>query len=150
VAGTLEAAYDRLGLRRDADEAEVRAAYRRLAQLHHPDHNAGSREAAARFAEVQAAYARILEAHREAAAAVAAGSDHYADVNADLDARLARMERELQEARAVQAAAGAHAKRPAPPPPEPSPEELGYVTTEDSLSEIVGDLLRRLRGSAGP
>lgn len=53
--------YELLGLSANASDGEVRAAYRRLVQLHHPDHNGGSAESARRFEEVQDAYARIRE-----------------------------------------------------------------------------------------
>src|SRR2546423_11637630 len=48
-----------LGVERSAPDAEVRTAYRRLVQLHHPDHNGGSAESTRRFEEVQEAYAQI-------------------------------------------------------------------------------------------
>ena len=51
--------YETLGVEAGASDAEIRAAYRRLVQLHHPDHNNGSAESARRFEEVQDAYARI-------------------------------------------------------------------------------------------
>jgi curved DNA-binding protein CbpA len=51
--------YQTLGVKANASDAQLRAAYRRLVQLHHPDHNGGSPEAARRFEEVQDAYARI-------------------------------------------------------------------------------------------
>ncbi|HJS84254.1 MAG TPA: J domain-containing protein [Acetobacteraceae bacterium] len=47
--------YEVLGVKRDADEAAIRAAYRKLAKRHHPDLNPGSNEAAERFKEVNAA-----------------------------------------------------------------------------------------------
>ena len=50
-----------LGVRADASDQEVRSAYRRLVQLHHPDHNDGSAESERRFEEVQEAYAQIRE-----------------------------------------------------------------------------------------
>src|SRR5947209_7925753 len=53
--------YKTLGVSRGASDEEVRKAYRRLVQQHHPDHNAGSQDAARRFEEVQAAYTRIRE-----------------------------------------------------------------------------------------
>jgi len=36
--------YDLLGLTRGADEAAIKAAYRRLAKECHPDHNNGCKE----------------------------------------------------------------------------------------------------------
>ncbi|MGH2893528.1 MAG: J domain-containing protein, partial [Solirubrobacteraceae bacterium] len=57
--------YQTLGVATSATDAELRAAYRRLVQLHHPDHNGGSPESALRFEAVQEAYA---EARRRRAA----------------------------------------------------------------------------------
>jgi curved DNA-binding protein CbpA len=51
--------YQTLGVRPSASDAELRAAYRRLVQLHHPDHNGGSPGSARRFEEVQDAYAAV-------------------------------------------------------------------------------------------
>lgn len=51
--------YAVLGVRANATDAEIRAAYRRAVQLHHPDHNNGSPESTRKFEEVQDAYARI-------------------------------------------------------------------------------------------
>jgi curved DNA-binding protein len=48
--------YDILGVKRGASEAEIKAAYRRLAKQHHPDRNPGDKKAEGRFKEVQAAY----------------------------------------------------------------------------------------------
>ena len=53
--------YQTLGVKANASDAEIRAAYRRLVQVHHPDHNGGSAESARRFEEVQEAYARVRE-----------------------------------------------------------------------------------------
>jgi molecular chaperone DnaJ len=48
--------YQMLGVPKNASAAEIKKAYRRLAQKHHPDANAGDREAEERFKEVSAAY----------------------------------------------------------------------------------------------
>ena len=48
--------YTVLGVKRDADEKEIRRAYRRLARKHHPDVNAGDKAAEERFKEINAAY----------------------------------------------------------------------------------------------
>jgi DnaJ-class molecular chaperone len=48
--------YDILGVERTADEAAIRAAYRKLAKKHHPDVNPGKADAAARFGEISSAY----------------------------------------------------------------------------------------------
>ena len=51
-----ESLYDVLGVPRDASPADVKAAYRRLAQRWHPDVNAGSPDAAAQFRRIGEAY----------------------------------------------------------------------------------------------
>ncbi|HLJ16423.1 MAG TPA: molecular chaperone DnaJ [Bryobacteraceae bacterium] len=48
--------YNVLGISRDADEDEVRKAYRRLARKHHPDLNPGDKAAEEHFKKVQEAY----------------------------------------------------------------------------------------------
>jgi DnaJ-class molecular chaperone len=48
--------YKTLGVQRTADEAAIRAAYRKLAKKHHPDVNPNKPDAAARFGEISSAY----------------------------------------------------------------------------------------------
>ena len=48
--------YQTLGVPKNASAAEIKKAYRKLAQKHHPDANAGNKEAEERFKEVSAAY----------------------------------------------------------------------------------------------
>ena len=74
--------YQVLGVPRDASPAELQDAYRRLVKLHHPDRDGGSAE---RFLEIQAAYAAARD--RPSAESV--------------EARMARLERELREAHAA-------------------------------------------------
>ena len=138
--------YQTLGISPSASDEDVHRAYRRLVQLHHPDHNHGSSEAARRFEEVQEAYDRIKVARASAGAppprqrAQAPPSSRPAP-DPDPDARLEEIERNLREAyaareRAREAARQAAAATGSPPA---SDEELGYVTTDDSLSKIVSD-----------
>ncbi len=58
-----------LELEPDADIAAVKAAYRRLAKLNHPDTNRGDAEAAIRFQAVKAAYEILSRAEERRAAA---------------------------------------------------------------------------------
>lgn len=48
--------YNVLGIDRSASEQDVKKAYRRLARRHHPDVNKSSKEAEAKFKEIQEAY----------------------------------------------------------------------------------------------
>ncbi len=48
--------YETLGVKRDASEADLKKAYRKLARQYHPDRNPGDKQAEARFKEVQSAY----------------------------------------------------------------------------------------------
>lgn len=47
--------YEILGVKRDADAAAIRAAYRKLAKRYHPDLNPGKSEAAERFKQINTA-----------------------------------------------------------------------------------------------
>jgi curved DNA-binding protein CbpA len=106
--------YAILGIPRTASEEELRTAYRRLVQLHHPDHNNGSHESALRFAEVQEAYAHIKLLRKQASASAGqTAAGHRATGHTptgqtgstapagdpSVEARLAAMEQELRVAR---------------------------------------------------
>jgi hypothetical protein len=130
-----------LGVRADASDQEVRSAYRRLVQLHHPDHNNGSPESERRFEEVQDAYAQVRKL-RASGAPPPPPPPASSSSDPGLDARLKNMERDLREAhlareRARKAAAEAAAA--ATPRKRPSDEELGYIKTDDSFSKIFSD-----------
>jgi molecular chaperone DnaJ len=56
--------YQMLGVPKNASAAEIKKAYRKLAQKHHPDANAGNKEAEERFKEVSAAYDVLGDAER--------------------------------------------------------------------------------------
>jgi curved DNA-binding protein CbpA len=148
--------YETLGVRRSATDAEVRAAYRRLVQLHHPDHNGGSVESARRFEAVQEAYAEVRRLRGSVGApAPGAGARGSAASSGDssLDARLAAMEQELKRARDVRDRAAQEARRVTEQTirdvremagGRASDEDLGYVRTDDSLSQILDDAAAEL------
>ncbi len=157
--------YEILGVRPAASETELRAAYRKLVQRHHPDHNNGSPESAWRFEEVQEAYARVREMRaagairtagmRAAGASTPGAGAAHESTREGMEARLADLEREVRAARAARAeaeAAMADARRRARAAPgdaresagRASDEELGYVTTDDSFSKILDDAASRL------
>src|SRR6187455_2705345 len=59
--------YEILGVARDASEADVKKAYRRLAMKHHPDRNPGDPEAEAHFKEAKEAYEALSDKDKRAA-----------------------------------------------------------------------------------
>src|SRR5512136_1952245 len=63
--------YQALGVRRDAKEAEIKKAYRRLARKNHPDVNPGDKSAEERFKKIQEAYDVLSDAKKRAM------YDHY-------------------------------------------------------------------------
>ena len=145
--------YQTLGVAPSASDAELRAAYRRLVQLHHPDHNGGSPESERRFEEVQEAYAEARRRRAAGGGPAATGGPSAAGASATgadpaLDARLAAMEQELKTARAARERAAREARRAADETirdvremagKRASDEELGYVATDDSFSKILDD-----------
>jgi len=58
--------YEILGLRRGADEAAIKAAYRKLAKRHHPDLHPGDAKAAERFQELNNANDLLSDPERRA------------------------------------------------------------------------------------
>ena len=135
--------YETLGVGRDASDAELHAAYRRLVKLHHPDHNNGSRESAARFEQIQDAYARIRVQRERAPRAQQAPP--RVDVDPDVEAKLGDLERELREAQAArERARRAAAEAAAATQKRPSDEELGYVRTDDSFGKLLEDAFEEI------
>jgi molecular chaperone GrpE (heat shock protein) len=139
----LEQHYDTLGVAPDASEEELRRAYRALAQRHHPDHNAGSPEAARRFEQIHAAYAAILRA-RAAAAHERAASEHEQQQAAAIAARVAELERELQAARRARERRAAKlrrlARRQSSAPRDPALAELSGLI--EGLERLASSLDR--------
>jgi curved DNA-binding protein CbpA len=147
--------YKVLGIAHSASDAEIRAAYRRQVQRHHPDHNNGSAESVRRFEEVQEAYALIRRLDRPASGARRTPPPppppRPGAEDPGLEARLAEMERELAAQRAAKQEAArrveqirADALRQAREAARADEnrgrdEDLGYVTTDDSFSAIFDD-----------
>lgn len=59
--------YEVLGVTREATEGDLKAAFRKLAMQHHPDRNPGSKEAEARFKDVNEAYDVLKDPNKRAA-----------------------------------------------------------------------------------
>jgi curved DNA-binding protein CbpA len=64
--------FEILGVARDASDDDISKAFKRLAREHHPDHNPGDADAAARFRRIKGAYdairsMRVHEAERRRA-----------------------------------------------------------------------------------
>ena len=57
--------YDVLGISRQADEKEVKKAYRKLAKKYHPDTNPGDREAEQKFKEITEAYNVLSDSEKK-------------------------------------------------------------------------------------
>jgi curved DNA-binding protein CbpA len=154
--------YRTLGVSASATDAELRAAFRRLVQLHHPDHNGGSLEAARRFEEVQEAYAEVRRRRATGGSGSSDGSRTRTSGpppgpapsgDPELDARLAAVEQELKRARAARDRAAGEARRATEQTirdvremagKRPSDEDLGYFTTTDSFSQILDDTAAEL------
>lgn len=101
--------YAVLGVSRTATTAEIKSAYRKLAMQHHPDRNAGSADAAAKFRAVAEAFEVLSDPSKRAAydgdrPSSAPRDDHHARskrerAEAQRD-RYRKREREHQQQRA--------------------------------------------------
>jgi hypothetical protein len=116
-------------------------------------------ESARRFEAVQEAYAEVRLRRGGASAPPAAGdrggagSASTAGGDSDLDGRMAAMERELARAREAREQAAREARRASEQTirdvremasGHASDEDLGYVTTDDSFSQILDDAAAEL------
>jgi molecular chaperone DnaJ len=59
--------YEVLGVSRNASEADLKSAYRKLAMQHHPDRNPGDKACEQRFKEINEAYDVLKDAEKRAA-----------------------------------------------------------------------------------
>lgn len=130
--------YAVLGVGHDVSDIELRRVYRALVKRHHPDHNGGSAEAAARFAQIQNAYDQI--AHSRSSPQSAAGAQQ---------ARTAQQARAAQRSRAARGgAAGASASaRAQPAPGEPDIEDR-IAALEREMAELREAEQRRMQEQA--
>ena len=58
--------YEVLGVTRDANDQELKTAYRKLAMQYHPDRNPGDAEAEEKFKECSEAYQVLTDAQKRA------------------------------------------------------------------------------------
>src|SRR5690606_23257865 len=74
--------YSALGVPKDADDAAIKKAYRKLARQYHPDQNPGDASAEARFKEIGEAYAVLSDPEQrrqyDAVRAMAGGGARFA------------------------------------------------------------------------
>jgi molecular chaperone DnaJ len=56
--------YDILGVKKDASEADIKKAYRKLAKKYHPDVNKGTKDAENKFKEISEAYAVLSDTEK--------------------------------------------------------------------------------------
>src|SRR5687767_12216448 len=59
--------YETLGVQRGASEADMKAAFRKLAMQHHPDRNPGDKDCEHRFKEINEAYEVLKDGDKRAA-----------------------------------------------------------------------------------
>ena len=59
--------YELLGVQRGADDATIKAAYRRMAKEHHPDRKNGCKESEAHFKAINQAYDVLKDPQKRAA-----------------------------------------------------------------------------------
>lgn len=59
--------YETLGVQKNADEKELKSAFRKLAMKYHPDRNPGDQESEKSFKEINEAYETLKDPQKRAA-----------------------------------------------------------------------------------
>ena len=88
--------YKVLDVARNASEADIKKAYRRLAMKYHPDRNPGDHEAEEKFKEAKEAYEVLSDAQKRAV------YDQYGHAGVEASRNAARRRRRLQRRRGLQ------------------------------------------------
>ncbi|CAA9531576.1 MAG: hypothetical protein AVDCRST_MAG30-3832 [uncultured Solirubrobacteraceae bacterium] len=133
-------AYRTLGVDPSVSDDALHDAYRRLVKAAHPDRNGGTAEATRRFVEIQAAYEQAVAVRRRPRPS-APPRPQAGDPG--VEARLADLEREVQEARAARDRA-AKAARDALREVQGDEEIHLPSEQEDSFSKLLADAAAEL------
>ena len=119
--------YDVLGIERNAGDADIKKAYRRLAKKFHPDANKGDPQASQRFSDVTAAYDFLSDADKRRA------FDQGA-IDADGNPVVFGFGRRARSPEGAGAAG----------------EPFGGFAAEDVFADLFGSLRGRAQGGQGP
>ena len=93
--------YEVLGVEKNASDAEIKKAYRKLAMKYHPDQNPGDKSAEEKFKEINEAYEVLSDADKKAGlAAASAASEIWAISSATFSAAALRHPPAAEEGRA--------------------------------------------------
>ncbi|KAI0150221.1 hypothetical protein GGR57DRAFT_504560 [Xylariaceae sp. FL1272] len=144
--------YAELGVAEAASTDEIKSAYRRAAQIHHPDKNPNNvEEATRRFQRIQQAYETLSHpGQRMAYDALthAAGSDDSNDVDIGMDAHYyAEMQREYFERQIARALAHAEAIRRAEERREMLEKALTEIAKRQAKEEAIRKKVDEIRKS---
>ena len=138
--------YRTLGVDPSVSDDALHDAYRRLVKVAHPDRNGGTAEATERFVQIQAAYEQVTAERKGTRRPTASRPTTPRPQAGDpaVEARLADLERQVQEARVARERA-AQAARDALREVQAEDEEIHLPTDEeDSFSKLLADAATEL------